>query len=403
MAIVTRSIHPLPFENLDPNRFEDLIRQLAYDFRDWISLEATGRSGSDSGYDIRGLERTGSQLDRSRLLEDDDAEEAEVITEGEDRLWLIQCKREKEIGPTKLGRYIDAIPSEEKKKLYGVIVAASCDISKKARDTFLAKCREAGISECYIWSGAELENMLFQPKNDGILFAYFGISLILRRRSVATKLRSKLAIKRKLIRAFGGGAYISQPALFLDPEDESYPFRENRKINELNWRVLFVTEFHSWGIEIAARKIPAFLDDDGIHWDMADVYNDISTFWRNPWIKKQEEEEHSQMRREIYEFLDSLPQHNRAHIDVNIILRFEEIIDVDKDGDPMFNGPTIYVAFQNHEIPYYGSHTTLTGPPLSIEAVNTDPLIGKLAVRKLRLPDQVTNRIEKFPSKFRRM
>ena len=56
MAAVTRTLHPLPFENLEPKRFEDLVRQLAYDFRVWRSLEATGRSGSDDGFDARGYE-----------------------------------------------------------------------------------------------------------------------------------------------------------------------------------------------------------------------------------------------------------------------------------------------------------------------------------------------------------
>jgi hypothetical protein len=43
VVTVTRSLHPLPFENLDPRRFEDLIRQLAYDFRRWRALETYGR------------------------------------------------------------------------------------------------------------------------------------------------------------------------------------------------------------------------------------------------------------------------------------------------------------------------------------------------------------------------
>jgi hypothetical protein len=46
MAVtVTRSLHPLPFENLDPRRFEDLIRQLAYDFRRWDAHHDAGRNG----------------------------------------------------------------------------------------------------------------------------------------------------------------------------------------------------------------------------------------------------------------------------------------------------------------------------------------------------------------------
>jgi hypothetical protein len=53
---VTRTLNPLPFEHLEPKRFEDLARQLAYDFRVWRQLEATGRSGSDYGFDARGFE-----------------------------------------------------------------------------------------------------------------------------------------------------------------------------------------------------------------------------------------------------------------------------------------------------------------------------------------------------------
>ena len=31
--------------------------------------------------------------------------------------------------------------------------------------------------EFYLWGAGELEDMLYQPKNDHILFAFFGISL----------------------------------------------------------------------------------------------------------------------------------------------------------------------------------------------------------------------------------
>jgi len=41
----TKTLNPLPFQDLEPHRFEDLVRQLAYDFRRWKSLEAVGRGG----------------------------------------------------------------------------------------------------------------------------------------------------------------------------------------------------------------------------------------------------------------------------------------------------------------------------------------------------------------------
>jgi hypothetical protein len=90
MVSTTRTLNPLPFGDLEPKRFEDLIRQLAYEFRNWRRLEATGRSGSDDGFDARGYEIN----DESRRTADVEGEvEDEGETESRDRLWLIQCKR----------------------------------------------------------------------------------------------------------------------------------------------------------------------------------------------------------------------------------------------------------------------------------------------------------------------
>jgi len=57
--IVTRTFAPIHFEDLNPHRFEDLIRELIYDFRDWQSIEATGRAESDDGFDILIVDPTG--------------------------------------------------------------------------------------------------------------------------------------------------------------------------------------------------------------------------------------------------------------------------------------------------------------------------------------------------------
>src|SRR5258705_372371 len=49
----------------------------------------------------------------------------------------------------------------------------------------------------HLWGKGEIEDMLFQPKNDHLLFAYFGVSLQVRRRSLRTDVRARLATKRK--------------------------------------------------------------------------------------------------------------------------------------------------------------------------------------------------------------
>ena len=72
MARATRTTNPLPFSDLEPRRFEDLIRQLVYDFKTWRKLEATGRSGSDGSFDARGYEITQPDQEPPPTSDEDD-------------------------------------------------------------------------------------------------------------------------------------------------------------------------------------------------------------------------------------------------------------------------------------------------------------------------------------------
>ena len=71
----SRTTNPLHFEDLEPHRFEDLVRQLIYEFRPWKSLEATGRSGSDEGFDVRGFEVVDTISTADSDLEEEQDEE----------------------------------------------------------------------------------------------------------------------------------------------------------------------------------------------------------------------------------------------------------------------------------------------------------------------------------------
>ena len=196
MPTTTRTLGPLHLEDLEPHRFEDLVRQLLYDFRDWRSLEATGRAGGDEGFDARGWEIVSHD---AGPLEEPDGEEPESVAIT-DRLWLVQCKREKAIGPTKIERYVGDIPDSEVADIYGIVFAAACNFSKQARDRFRERCRELGFAEAHLWGKGEIEDMLFQPKNDHLLFAYFGVSLQTRKRSLKTEVRARLATRRKAMK-----------------------------------------------------------------------------------------------------------------------------------------------------------------------------------------------------------
>jgi hypothetical protein len=146
-SIPTKTTGPLHFEDLEPRRFEDLVRRLLYDFRQWRELEATGRTGSDEGFDARGYEAVQGDFGGGIDGDDDDDDGSENRTDS-DVVWLIQCKREKSIPPKKLAAYLDALPRGQ--QLYGIIFAAACDFSKAARDAFRTRTRELGFQEAYL-------------------------------------------------------------------------------------------------------------------------------------------------------------------------------------------------------------------------------------------------------------
>jgi hypothetical protein len=109
-------------------------------------------------------------------------------------------------------QHLGEIADDEARRLYGIVFAAACDFSKATRDVLHIWCREHGISEVHVWGKGEIEDQLFQPKNDHLLFAYFGISLQIRRRSARTSLRSMMAMKRKVMRHLGEDDYGSNPS-----------------------------------------------------------------------------------------------------------------------------------------------------------------------------------------------
>ena len=194
---VTKTHGPIHFEDLDPHRFEDLVRELIYDFRHWQTIEATGRSGNDGGFDIRAYER----VDRVLISEAEDGDEVEEMHPMDGSLWMIQGKREKEIGPARIKHILADVDAADPP--YGYILAASANFSKDSYDFFRSELRNKGVMEFYLWGKGELEDMLHLPKNDRILFTFFGISLVSRRRSLATEVRSIITTKNKIVSTLG--------------------------------------------------------------------------------------------------------------------------------------------------------------------------------------------------------
>ena len=346
--ITTKTLGPLHLEDLEPKRFEDLVRQLIYEFRPWRMLEATGRSGSDDGFDARGYEISEPQRNSAQ----EEEAETDALERGEqDRLWLVQCKREKEIGPKKLVGYLDAISEIERTELHGIIFATACDFSKRARDDFRERAREMGVAEAHLWGKAELEDMLFQPKNDHLLFANFGVSLQTRRRRLKTDVRARLAMKRKAQKFLDS----HQSILLRDATDERYPWlAESAHLSRSDrgrWRVIQVVGCFHDGVRVLSQRHFAFLDDDGERWDFASWTNDaVLSKHEDPWSEKSREDTH--LRSLAHDMWANLPTQNQAWYEVHAVLAYEQIIDIDELGDEWFQGPHIYAAASESGTPF---------------------------------------------------
>src|SRR5690242_12921849 len=88
---VTKTLGPLHFEDLEPHRFEDLVRELVY-------------------FDIRAYERAVAPERDPRedeRAENEGAENDETPHPMEGNLWMFQCKREAEIGAREVVKIID--------------------------------------------------------------------------------------------------------------------------------------------------------------------------------------------------------------------------------------------------------------------------------------------------------
>jgi hypothetical protein len=194
--------------------------------------------------------------------------------------------------------------------------------------------RGHGISEVHIWGKVEIEDQLVQPKNDNLLFAYFGISLQIRKRSIRTALRAKLAMKRKVMRCLGDGWNENKVILLRDPEDERYPYIDNSKDGRKKYSWC-LTEFRGNEVDcikIGWRQYFAYLDVDGKKWDVANVFNDESyLFVHNPWRDETEIERLTVLENEVREFcINNIARECRGVVTVECLLKYEDILEIDE-------------------------------------------------------------------------
>ncbi|MCF7834274.1 MAG: restriction endonuclease [Candidatus Pacebacteria bacterium] len=351
---ITRTYGPIHFEDLDPKRFEDLARELIYDFKDWQTIEATGRGGNDGGFDVRAYEKT------SDISNEEDSEENEekVAHPMDGNLWMIQGKREKEIGPKRIKEILKDVDS--KNPPYGYMLVASANFSKDSYDSFRKELKKKGVMEFYLWGKAELEDMLHLPKNDRILFTFFGISLVSRRRSKSAEVRSKLVIKNKIYKTLGGSweSLNDTSVLVRDIDDIHYPYKNKYKDfdKKPKWKEYFAYDYHPLGVWFHTRKYYAYVDLAKKEWDYT---SEVDLLYRQVKSEKEKELELNK-RNEIKTIWEFFPNSHKGYFNLDGLIDFENILLVDDKGDSLHTFPHFYAEYKDKSGPFVGGWESFT-------------------------------------------
>lgn len=392
MAKVTKTLGPLHFEDLEPHRFEDLVRQLAYGFRRWRHLEATGRLGQDDGMDIRGVEVVGQPVDDEVASEADDEE---TKLPREERVWVFQCKRAQEVEPKDAERIVaEAVPDPDAAP-YGLVVAVACDLSKRTLGVLRARAVEHNVQEVHVWSRAHLEDLLFRPENDHLLFSYFGISLQLRRQNRLREIREPIATRRKVLRALGMTSFEEhgyKTVIVRDWQDSTYPERSAK--HEvltppalLPWEVAGFEGFYRDGLLLTRFRAEGWVKNDrtwDFYWPSLRREEPTGAAHLDLWSEEakakraQRAQEHEKQRAA---FAD-VPQGEQLHIRFLHFLPFSAIAEVDPVGDPLHECPHFYCRYDDAKRGPYVGGAVLRTPDFELEPENRRSFF-------LREPDHV--------------
>ena len=380
---VTKTYGPIHFEDLEPHRFEDLVRQLIYDYKDWQTIEATGRNGNDGGLDIRAYEKT----HQNTTIEADNNHEEDIdqpATPMDGNLWAIQVKREKELGPKRVKEIVSEISAEGPP--YGYILAASANFSKDSYDVFREELKKKGVMEFYMWGKPTLEDMLYLPKNDRILFTFFGISLVAKKKSRTTEIKSGISIKNKIFRIFGdpNRRVPHKELLIRDLNDGKYPFKSEYPEfdKEPKWLECMLVDYHPLGIWVRTHDYYAYVDGVRHEFDFTSKLDNLrrKNVYRSDDEVFKEDQATRDLINDVWEFL---PQHLQGHLLIDEFIPFEKIATIDEKGDNVFDMPHVFAEFNSERGPFTG-----------------DRFVFELQKTKLYDGDD-WKRIEVFPKTFK--
>ena len=236
---------------------------------------------------------------------------------------------------------------------YGYILAAPAHFSKAAHDKFREELRKRGVMEFYLWGAGELEDMLYQPKNDRVLFAFFGISLTTRRRSRTTEIRAAVGVKNKLRRILGDDPS-DESVLLRDLQDVHYPYESEYKDFDKRprWKKYSAVAFHPLGLIVSVARYYAYLDKPKAEWDFTEAVDNANVVQSRHWEDRDVEQQELDLA--VKGFCEQFPRATRATFVDDGFVGFDEIAFIDDQGDTKYDCPHLFVDFHGDRGPFSG-------------------------------------------------
>ncbi len=297
---VTRTYARLPFNDLSPERFEDICNQIAYRMRDWTNLLHYGAQGQDRGIDIIG----------------------EFSEDGSLKKCVIQCKRVKTLSAKQIKDVLDDFISNNSSLPEEYILMTSCNPSIKACEAFQEHASKIGFQKSSILSAAYLEADLYARHPD-ILYVFFGISLLNRRSTNVARVKHRLSMKKKVSTALLPAMKDSSNKVIIhDVNRDLYPDLEDAATSISPWFRLEYFRPYFRGISFYMSVVTVLYAPITGKWLLCD-YNDLPP--------------------EGWEKINAFKIGN---------IPYDNIVDFDTEGDEFYNYPHFYCRFDNLGEPY---------------------------------------------------
>lgn len=298
MANPSRTINQIHFEDISPVRFEDMCLQVVYRMRSWSRINHYGRLGKDGAIDIY----------------------TELPQDGVSTNWVIQCKRYKSIKKSGLLKIVDDFVNKNKKLPDNYILIISCDISRTLIEQFSEYAKSRGLNNVEVITSSILETILYS-KHPDLLYVFFGIDLINRRSTTVARLKRRLTMKKEVEKNYRNKLF-QHDIIIRDVHRDIYPEQEFNTPGISPWfKVEFCRTYHK-GISFYIHVDEILINKQTGKWKKSDYKKSVT----NDWLK-------------INAFaIGNIP--------------YDNIVDIDYEGDEFYPYPHIYCEFNNLGEPY---------------------------------------------------